>query len=213
MLQNRNIDAVVLAAGDYPTAHRPLEILAEAAMVVCCDGAADRYIAEGHTPDIIIGDGDSLSEENRTRFADRIVYEADQETNDQTKAVKYLLAQGFKRIAIVGATGRRDDHTIGNIALLAEYRAMGADIRSYTDYGVFIPCCGKCRFECLPKAQVSVFNIDAKHFESKGLAYPIYDFTRWWQGTLNEAPDGEFSISADGEYLVFVTYESKEISL
>ncbi len=209
MLKDREIDAVILAGGDYPTAARPLQILLQAPMVVCCDGGADRYIAEGHTPDIIIGDGDSLSEHNRTRFAERIIYNPDQETNDQTKAVKYLLAEGLRRIAIVGATGKRDDHTIGNIALLAEYRAMGADIRSYTDYGVFIPCSGESHFECEKGAQVSLFNINAKDLSSRGLSYPIYDFTRWWQGTLNEAPEGEFSISAEGEYLVYVTYRRK----
>ena len=209
MLKNRDIDAVILAGGDYPAAPRPLQILLQAPMVVCCDGGADGYIAEGHTPDIIIGDGDSLSAENRTRFADRIIYEADQETNDQTKAVKYLLAEGKRRIAIVGATGRRDDHTLGNIALLAEYHRMGAEVRSYTDYGVFIPCLGESHFECVRGAQVSIFNISAKNLTSKGLSYPIYDFTQWWQGTLNEAPDGEFSISAEGDYLVYVTYESK----
>ena len=209
MLKNRDIDAVILAGGDYPAAPRPLQILLQAPMVVCCDGGADGYIAEGHTPDIIIGDGDSLSAENRTRFADRIIYEADQETNDQTKAVKYLLAEGKRRIAIVGATGRRDDHTLGNIALLAEYHRMGAEVRSYTDYGVFVPCSGESHFECVRGAQVSIFNISAKNLTSKGLSYPIYDFTQWWQGTLNEAPEGEFSISAEGDYLVYVTYESK----
>ena len=203
MLKNRDIDAVILAGGDYPAAPRPLHILLQAPMVVCCDGGADRYIAEGHTPDIIIGDGDSLC------TADRIIYDADQETNDQTKAVKYLLSEGKRCIAIVGATGRRDDHTLGNIALLAEYRRMGAEVRSYTDYGVFVPCSGESHFECVPGAQVSLFNINAKNLSSKGLSYPIYDFTQWWQGTLNEAPDGEFSISAEGDYLVYVTYESK----
>lgn len=209
MLKNRDIDAVILAGGDYPRSERALQTLLQAPFVVCCDGGADGYIAEGHTPDIIIGDGDSLSAENRTRFAEHIIHEADQETNDQTKAVKYLLSEGKRRIAIVGATGKRDDHTLGNIALLAEYRRMGAEVRSYTDYGVFVPCSGESRFECVRGAQVSVFNINAKNLTSKGLSYPIYDFTQWWQGTLNEAPDGEFSISAEGEYLVYVTYESK----
>lgn len=209
MLHNKETDAVILAGGDYPTAERPLQILLQSKLVVCCDGGADHYIAEGHTPDIIIGDGDSLSAENRQRFADRIIYDPDQETNDQTKAVRYLLSQGKRRIAIVGATGRRDDHTIGNIALLAEYRRIGADIRSYTDYGVFIPCLGESRFHCNKGAQVSIFNINAKNMISKGLEYPIYDFTQWWQGTLNEAPCGEFEIAAEGEYLVYITYESK----
>ena len=209
MLKNRDIDAVILAGGDYPRSERALQTLLQAPMVVCCDGGADGYIAEGHTPDIIIGDGDSLSAENRTRLADRIIHEADQETNDQTKAVKYLLAEGKRRIAIVGATGKRDDHTLGNIALLAEYHRMGAEVRSYTDYGVFVPCSGESHFECVRGAQVSIFNISAKNLTSKGLSYPIYDFTQWWQGTLNEAPEGEFSISAEGDYLVYVTYESK----
>ena len=31
--------------------------------MVCCDGGADEYIRRGHTPDVIIGDGDSLSED------------------------------------------------------------------------------------------------------------------------------------------------------
>lgn len=209
MLKDIEIDAAILAGGDYPAAARPLQILLQAPLVVCCDGGADRYIAEGHTPDIIIGDGDSLSEENRTRFADRIIHNPDQETNDQTKAVQYLLSEGKRRIAIVGATGKRDDHTLGNIALLAEYLRMGAEVRSYTDYGVFIPCSGESSFECKKGAQVSLFNINAKSLVSNGLTYPIYDFTQWWQGTLNEAPEGKFSISAEGEYLVYVTYERK----
>lgn len=41
---------------------------------------------------------------------------------------------------------------------------------------------------------------------SEGLRYPIRDFDSLWQGTLNEAPTGEFTISADGSYMVFINY-------
>ncbi|MDO5496914.1 MAG: thiamine diphosphokinase [Alistipes sp.] len=210
MLKQSQIEAVILANGDYPSAELPLQILLQGRYVVCCDGGADHYIAKGYTPDAIIGDGDSLSEENRRRFADIIHYSPDQETNDQTKAVRFLLEKGIRHIAIVGATGKRDDHTLGNIALLAEYRRMGADVRSYTDYGVFIPCSGECRVECKKGAQVSIFNINANSLTSKGLRYPIYDFSQWWQGTLNEAVEGHFSISGNGDYIVYVTYSAKE---
>lgn len=210
MLKQPQIEAVILANGDYPSAEIPLQILLQGRYVVCCDGGADHYIAQGYTPDAIIGDGDSLSEENRRRFADIIHYSPDQETNDQTKAVKFLLERGIRHIAIVGATGKRDDHTLGNIALLAEYRRMGADVRSYTDYGVFIPCSGECEIECPKAAQVSIFNINASNLSSKGLRYPIYDFSQWWQGTLNEASAEHFSISGEGDYLVYVTYSAKE---
>lgn len=209
MLTDRAIDAVILANGDYPVAPKPLQILHSSPYVVCCDGGADGYIAHDLIPDIIIGDGDSLSPENRVRFASIIHHDPDQQTNDQTKAVKYLLNEGKRHIAIVGATGRRDDHTIGNIALLTEYLAMGADVRSYTDYGVFIPCRDKCSFSCKAGAQISIFNINARDITSEGLAYPLYDFTAWWQGTLNEALSESFTISAHGDYIVYITYDRK----
>lgn len=202
----QKIDAVILANGEYPTSPLPLRILQEAPYVVCCDGGADAYITQGHVPDAIIGDGDSLSEENRCRYASLIHYNPDQETNDQTKAVQFLIAQGKRRIAILGGTGKREDHTIGNISLLMEYARIGAEIRMYTDYGVFIPCKDKCTFPCRPGQQISIFNFTACGLKSEGLRYPIYDFTSWWHGTLNECTTTSFSIHAQGEYLVFITW-------
>ena len=206
MNDSHQIEAVILANGDYPSNEKPLQILEEAPFVVCCDGGANEYIAKGHLPNIIIGDGDSLSEENRLKHASLLHHIPDQETNDQTKAVQYLLAQGKRNIAIVGATGKREDHTIGNVSLLMEYMRMGAVVRSYTDYGVFIPCKDTCTFNCNIGQQVSIFNFTARNLQSEGLAYPIYDFTSWWQGTLNECTDISFTIQAEGEYLLFINY-------
>ena len=200
------IEAVILANGDYPTKPLPLQLLHEAPYVACCDGGANEYITKGHLPDIIIGDGDSLCDEYRERYASLIHHNPDQETNDQTKAVQHLHALGMKRIAIVGATGKREDHTIGNISLLMEYMRMGIEVRSYTDYGVFIPCVGTRTFPGQPGQQVSIFNFTGKGLQSAGLAYPIYDFTTWWQGTLNRTTGDTFTIKAEGEYLVFITY-------
>ena len=206
MNDSHQIEAVILANGDYPSNEKPLQILEEAPFVVCCDGGANEYIAKGHLPNIIIGDGDSLSEENRLKHASLLHHIPDQETNDQTKAVQYLLAKGIRNIAIVGATGKREDHTIGNVSLLMEYMRMGAVVRSYTDYGIFIPCKDTCTFNCSTGQQVSIFNFTARNLQSEGLAYPIYDFTSWWQGTLNECTDTKFTIKAEGEYLLFINY-------
>lgn len=200
------IEAVVLANGDYPTNPLPLKVLAEAPYVVCCDGGADEYIRRGHTPDVIIGDGDSLSEENRTKHADILHRISDQETNDQTKAVHYLMAQGKRRIAIVGATGKREDHTLGNLSLLIDYMRAGGDVRTYTDYGIFIPCQGTRTFPCHPGQQISIINFNACKLHGKGLVYPLSDFTNWWQGTLNECTGTEFTVEAEGEYLIMINY-------
>ncbi|MBR5592877.1 MAG: thiamine diphosphokinase [Bacteroidaceae bacterium] len=205
-MKDNVFDAVVVAGGEYPTAAQPLAVLQNAPLVVCCDGAADRHIATGRTPDAIVGDGDSISAENREKYAHLLHIVPEQESNDQTKAVRYLMERGKHRIAIVGATGRREDHTIGNISLLIEYARAGCDVCSFTDHGVFIPCNGTSTHKCRKGQQVSIFSITAKDLSAEGLLYPIYDFNNWWQGTLNECTGDEFTINAQGEYLLFINY-------
>ena len=200
------VDAVILANGEYPAAAPPLQILADAPYVICCDGGADEYIRNGHIPNLIIGDGDSISEENRKKYGYLLHRISEQDTNDQTKAVNYLLSQGKRRIAIVGATGKREDHTLGNISLLMEYMRSGMEVRTVTDYGTFIPVSDTQSFASHPGQQVSIINFGAEGLKGEGLFYPLSDFSNWWQGTLNEATADEFTIHCTGEYLVFLAY-------
>ena len=199
-------EAVILANGEYPTCPVPLTMLEEASFVACCDGAANEYISRGHTPDVIVGDGDSLSTEYHKRFSPIIHQIPDQETNDQTKAVRYLQKRGFRRIAIVGATGKREDHTLGNISLLIDYMKAGAQVTMLTDHGMFIPASGRNCFKSYPGQQISIFNFNATGLRADGLVYPLSDFSNWWQGTLNEATGTEFTIHAEGDYLVYLNY-------
>jgi thiamine pyrophosphokinase len=177
-------------------------LLQQAGYVVCCDGAANEYVRRGFIPDAIVGDGDSISEETKIRFANIIHKDADQETNDQTKAVEFCISQGKKSIFIVGATGKREDHTLGNISLLMEY-AKKVHVQSVTNYGVFTPACGDATFDCLLGGQVSIFNFGSTQMRADGLEYPLRRFTNWWQGTLNRSLGDRFAIYANGAYLVF----------
>jgi len=193
---------VVLANGDYPTHPLPLKILQDALKVVCCDGAANEYIRRGGLPSVVIGDGDSLLSEYRHL----LMQVTEQDDNDLTKAVRYLMSQGCENIHIVGATGRREDHTLGNISLLMKYFRTGAKVRMFTDYGVFVPCRDETVFDCTLGKQVSIFNFEAANLHAEGLLYPLYDFTDWWQGTLNEATSTSISFHAKGDYMVFLNY-------
>lgn len=209
----READATVLAHGDYPTHPLPLKVLASATYTVCCDGAADEYLRHGNVPDAVVGDGDSLSEENRQCYSHLLHTSEDQETNDLTKAVRYLLAQDKHRIDIVGATGKREDHTLGNISLLIDYMRQGADVRMYTDHCLIIPCRNTVTYyPTQPAQQVSVINISATGLQADGLVYPLYDFDSLWQGTLNECTGKRFTIRAQGEYLLLLNYPSGNTS-
>lgn len=202
-------DVVILADGDYPSHSVPCGVLESAEVVACCDGAVDAYVEYGGVPDYIVGDGDSVSEKNRERFSSIIVRISEQENNDLTKTVTHMQSLGYNKIAIVGATGKREDHTLGNISLLLEYMKKGLEVRMITDYGTFIPVHGDCEFESFPRQQISIFNFGATGFTGKGLVYPIYDFTSWWQGSLNQAVGEVFAIQATGNYIVFLPHDPK----
>lgn len=197
---------VILGNGEYPQAQLPLEILDNAGTIVICDGAANSYVPTGKPFDIIIGDGDSIAQEIQEQYASRIVISSCQETNDQTKAVNYLASKGINDIAIIGATGKRDDHTLGNISLLIEYFNEGISARIYTDHGIFIPSHGDTTLITRSGQQISIFNFGCTQLSAQGLQYPIRPFNSWWQGTLNEATADRCIITADGTFLIYVAY-------
>lgn len=198
-------ETVILANGEYPNAELPLALLWNAKFVICCDGAANAYVANGLVPDVIIGDGDSLSADLKERYADIFQVINEQESNDQTKAFSYCVAHGRKDILILGATGSRDDHMLGNISLLMDYQKQ-AFVRMVTNYGEFIPAMGDMKFETRTGQQISIFNFGCSRMRAKGLVYPVRPFTNWWQGTLNETIGDSFCIEADGDYLVYCAY-------
>ena len=202
-----NQKVIILANGHYPTHPIALQMLRSGAAVVCCDGAANQFVAEGGIPTAIIGDGDSLQAEVRERFGHCVHHVAEQETNDLTKAVTYARSQGATEVCILGATGKRECHTLGNISLLMEYHRSGLRVEMLTDHCRIVPCTGVTTHKTFPQQQVSIINFGASHFKSEGLAYPIYDFTNWWQGTLNEATTDEITIHAEGDYLVLLDFK------
>jgi len=195
-------DVVILANGAFPTHAVPLKVLNEAERVVCCDGAVKAF----PNADIVIGDGDSVPAE----FRDRLIQVDEQEDNDLTKATRYCEAQGWHNIAYVGCTGKREDHTLGNISLLMRYyREMNINGTMFTDSGYFTPAQGEQTFDSMLGQQVSIFNFGCKTITSEGLKWNSYAYQELWQGTLNESLADHFTMRADGFYMIFRTYSNK----
>lgn len=202
-------DCVILGAGDWPESDVARDVLAKAGYVCCCDGAAAEYLQHGRVPNAIIGDGDSLPEEIAEKYKIICHHVAEQESNDLTKATRFCLGMGFRRIAYIGCTGRREDHTIGNIALLLHYLGLGVEAIMFTDYGSFTPACGRQVFPSFPGEQVSIFRGRCTTLSSTGLRWNAYPFDELWQGTLNEALGDSFTIDSDGTYIIYRTYGNK----
>lgn len=204
-------DAVILASGDFPVAKEALSILHSAKFLCCCDSAAEIALQHGLTPDVVVGDGDSLNDDSRARLGERYIQIDEQEDNDLTKATRHCIGLGYKHIAYIGATGKREDHTIGNIFLLPKYhKDFGIVPTMYTNYGVFTVGEGDREYTSFARQQVSIFNISCERLTSENLKWALYPAPSFWETTLNEALGETFSIQSDGIYIVFQTYAPKE---
>ena len=180
--------AVIVGNGQFPKKEYPLYLLESADYVVCCDGALDTYLRHFRNrtlrrPDVVIGDMDSLSKKAAAKFSDIAVRIEEQETNDQSKAFHYILEHfpDVDTIHILGATGKREDHTIGNLSLLMEYaremrrqdcgRTVFVDIVS--DWSTAFAITDSCTLDVGEGRSVSIICPDnSLNIKSEGLVWP-----------------------------------------
>lgn len=205
------MNAVIVANGIFPQHANALDALHNAHTLVCCDGAVEELIAHGLEPSAIVGDLDSLPSEFKEQFKPIIFHNPDQYTNDLTKAVCWCVERGIGQITIVGATGKREDHTMGNISLLIKYAQMGVDVKMVTDTGIITPALKSERFESFKGQQVSFFStVNSTHVTTKNLQYPLCNecLPELWNGTLNESLGDWFDLSFEpGPLIVYQKYQ------
>lgn len=205
---------VILADGQFPVHPIPLTILRKARMVICCDGAAQKLIGSGiRMPDYVVGDLDSLNGELLERLGERVIRIESQDSNDLTKGFDLALLLKSEKVVILGATGLREDHTLGNISLLSRYSEQ-ADVLMYTDYGRFIAISETTTIPSHKGQQVSLFSLTPNvPITYKGLKWDISDrpLLSWWEGTLNEALGDSFTVIFEGgRVLVYQVYMQNE---
>ena len=196
-----SFDAVLLANGDFPKkGGAAWSLLADARRVVACDGAADAYRRRfRRPPTAVVGDLDSLA---RRPEGAEVVSVPEQETNDLAKAVAWCRARGWKRLVVVGATGKREDHMIGNV-----FRALDLGVEVVSDYGRFVPVAARASFRVAKGTPVSVFAPDpATRVASTGLEWPLDDvkFENLYCATLNRASAARVTIDATRPVLVYI---------
>lgn len=199
-----SLTAVILADGSFPTHEIPLGYLRKADHIICCDGSAENLVMAELEPEAIVGDLDSLSPEIAEKFADRLYKYIEQDTNDLTKAVRWCIDKRYEEIVILGATGKREDHTIANISLLGEY-CREIKVTMVTDTGTIIPLLKSCKVPSFPGQQVSIFSADPEtKITANGLEYKLKGLKlhNWWRASLNEATGESFELSFTGGPLI-----------
>ena len=205
---------IVLANGQFPTHHYLLQLLQQAKSVICCDGAVHKLLQHNIQPGYIIGDCDSMTQKIKDTYADKITLLPDQNSNDLTKALNFAKhTLSSSRIIILGATGLREDHTLGNIAILAELTPGFDQIAIISDQGIFTAHNTKTILKTLPGQQISFFTFDpGTSLNCPELKWPLNNLAlkSWNSGTLNQASGNFITLTVTQPTIVYRSFEIKK---
>jgi thiamine pyrophosphokinase len=109
------------------------QVLEAVDFLICADGGANYAVLSGRLPDLLIGDLDSILPENLKQCEKAgCLIERYPCVKDETdlelalfRAEEQARFVGVRDIWLYGATGKRIDHFLGNIALMLAYARKG----------------------------------------------------------------------------------------
>jgi thiamine pyrophosphokinase len=133
--------SVIILNGDIPDKkfflrHGTLPIIAT-------DGAANSLLDIGITPNIIIGDLDSLAK-IKIPASIEILHITDQDTTDLQKCLAMVSQRNLFPCIIYGATGKESDHMLYNLNVINQYAAQHVILfhdsayKQAEKYGIFV---------------------------------------------------------------------------
>ena len=146
-------------------------------LVIAADGGYDTLLRLGISPDLIIGDMDSIT---TPATAERIVFPTKKDETDTHLAYLEGVRRGYTDFVILGGVGGRDDHTFANYSLLIYARKNG---HTATLIGE------KCDVFAIRNEKISICSEEYMHFSAfayggeahgvtiRGLEYEADDIT------------------------------------
>jgi thiamine pyrophosphokinase len=124
LLRKTQLRTIIFANGTLADLKTAQEIINPGNLIIAADGGTLHCLALGITPQVVIGDFDSLDEATLTKLQTQGVkfmrYPAQKNETDLELALQYASEQGSAEILVFGALGvDRWDMTLGNLLLLA----------------------------------------------------------------------------------------------
>ncbi len=135
-----------------------------------------------------------------------------QENTDAEKALLLALERGARRVVMLGATGQRLDHTLGNIALAAKYRDR-AEVVLADDLGELKVISGRNVIETEPGTLFSLVPLTADVMvDTEGLKWPLHEpLEIGTRGLSNEALAEEVVIDLHSGIVALITMATAEV--
>ena len=172
--------------------------------IVAADGGADRCLAHGFEPEVVIGDMDSVSADARTRLGEARFHPiAEQDSTDFDKVLRSVDAPFMIGVGFLGA---RVDHTLAVFNVLAQ-RPEVCLLLGAQDVVFQAPVGRWITLQMRAGERFSLFPMMSVTGQSKGLDWPIGGLTLSPGGqtsTSNRVTRGDVQVQADGPGLLVI---------
>lgn len=167
-------------------------------------------------PDIIVGDFDSVDPEVLDYYRsqeqiDICALPTEKDDTDMEAAIREAISRGAKKITLIGATGNRLDHELGNIALLGAGLENGVKIEILDPYNkirmIDAPITIRRSEQYGKYVSLIPFSDAVTGVTLKGMKYPLTDCTLGRFCTLgvsNEIVENEAEIALSGGKLLVI---------
>lgn len=181
MANNRR--AVIFANGDLGDQTFPKGIIADNDLIIAADGGAEYCRVLDLVPDYIIGDFDSIEQDDLQYFQSKgskvIRHPADKDYTDLELAVMHAQSCGVEDVFVFGSLGYRWDQSIANILLLASSNLADLDVRLVEANQMIRVLRPRIKYEITGSLGdiVSLVPLggDVTGIRTKGLHYPLYN--------------------------------------
>jgi thiamine pyrophosphokinase len=181
----------VVANGEWDSEWGKQE-LASFDVLVAADGGGDRILESGYIPHLLIGDLDSIQPENLVKCRNNETYivkfPCEKDETDLELALDYAVArlgeesldlvknnkESLNEIWLLGATGGRMDHFLGNLGLMIGLFKKGYRIRLKDPYHELWLVKGKDYIRGEKGQELSLMPVtESVVVSTEGLKYPL----------------------------------------
>jgi thiamine pyrophosphokinase len=212
--------AIIFANGTLNHPADTLKALQPDDLIIAADGGAHHCRALNLRPDMVIGDFDSLTEEEVKALQERGVktsrHPTRKDETDLELALIYAAGLGVDQVLVFGAIGSRWDMSLANVLLLAHKKLSELRV-SLVDgpHEILLIRAGEnLRIQGQHGDTVSLIPVtgEARGINTQGLEYPLSEGTLRFgssRGISNVLLDEEASISLENGLLLCVVYHGK----
>ncbi|MCX7711941.1 MAG: thiamine diphosphokinase [Clostridia bacterium] len=156
---------------------------AGADLIICADGGASHIRKFGITPSLLLGDFDSIDQEDydylKEQNVEIVTFPVEKDMTDTEIAVELAVEKGSSQIVILGGIGTRMDHSLSNIFLLK--KLMSGNIKGIIadEYNEITLVRDHIRIEKEEGLKISLLPLTDKvvGVTTKGLYYPLNEAT------------------------------------